>query len=275
MKLNKNDLPKFKNSKDFEAIREILIRLKNWTNEFPNFEEYESYLKAFRHFRLYMETEYICDTHFDYKETDQIGLIIKEAIEKLLYCFEDRYKDINEIDMTNNCIFISKTIKEICDKWHLNSRIIELYPGYDPDARLFGMQGFHYANLLYLNNSIYLIDLSYKQFFKKNSSFLEEIGVIGLCAPLPGIFMLLNEERRKLAEELLKNGFIELKDNKFKLYCDGFTISYRNGLYYENYQDQYSTSYTDEDYKNFLIHKTDSQINHEPIRYLGPLKPPH
>lgn len=269
MELNLNSLKELKDSDDFEYIRKVLIELKKADSESEN---YKVYIKDFQHYRLHMKTEYICDTYLDCRGSEIINQVIRTAIIKMLRAFEDRYTNINEIDMENNCIAVSFFVKEICDEWGINSRVIKIWPGYDADARLFGMAGFHYANIIYIQDKEYLVDLSYKQFFKKNKSFLEEIGVIGLCAPLAGIFMLMDSERKQVAEELLKNGFIELKDNRFKAYCDGFTISYRNGLYYKNTNNLYSTNYTNQDYINFVINKSDNQINHEAIRCLGPLK---
>lgn len=269
MKLNIDRLKKLKDSDDYEYIREVLIELKKL--DFKS-ENYKAYIKSFQHYRLFMKPEYICNTYLSYQGHGIINDIIRTAIDKILRAFEDRYTDINEIDMENNCIPVSYFIKGICDEWGIDSRIIEIWPGYDASARLFGMSGFHYANILYIQDKEYLVDLSYKQFFKKNRSFLEEIGVVGLCAPLAGTFMLMDSERKQVAEELLKNGFIELKDNHFKAYCDGFTISYRNGLYYKNYNNLYSTNYTNQDYKNFVINKSDNQIKHEAIKCLGPLK---
>jgi len=268
MKLNIKDLKKLIDSDDFEYIRKVLIELKKM--DFKT-ENYEAYIRAFKHYRLYMRTEYICNTYLSCKGSQIINQIIRAAINKILWSFEDRYTDINEIDLENNCISVSFFIKEICDEWGINSHVIEIWPGYDAGARLFGMAGFHYANILYIQDREYLVDLCYKQFFKKNKSFLEEIGVVGLCAPLAGTFMLMDCERKQVAEELLKNGFIELKNNHFKAYCDGFTISYRNGLYYKNYSNLYSTNYTNQDYKNFVINKSDNQIKHEAIKCLGPL----
>lgn len=269
MDLNINALKKIKYSDDFEYIRKILIELKKANYEA---DEYNAFIKAFKHYRLYMKKEYICNTYLSCQGSEIINKIIITAISKLLWAFEERYNNINEIDMENNCIIISLYIKEICDEWGINSRVIEIWPGYDVNARLFGMTGFHYANILYIQEKEYLVDLSYKQFFKKNRSFLEEIGVVGLCAPLAGTFMLMDRERKQVAEKLLKNGFIELKNNNFKAYCDGFTISYRNGLYYSNYDSSFSTNYTNQDYINFVINKSDNQIMHEAVRCLGPLK---
>lgn len=272
MKLDINNLKQLKGSNDFEYIKDILIRLKHWQIEFSSYQEYQNYLRLFLHYRLFMKTDYICDTELVTAETNPIDLVITKAINRLLYCFEDRYATINEIDMTNNCSFIAHEIKDICNENGLIADIIEIYPGYVEEARLFGMQGWHYANIIHLKEKKYLVDLSYKQFFKKNFSFLEEIGVEGLCAPLPGVFMLMDIERRRLAEKLLKTGYIELKGNNLKLYCDGFTISYRNGMYYRFIDNSYSTDYSNQDYLNFLIKKSDNQLNHEPIKCLGPLK---
>lgn len=269
MELNIENLKKLKNSDDFEYIRKVLIELKKVDSKS---EGYNSYIKAFQHYRLQMKPEYICDTYFKCEGKNIASQVIKETTNWILRAFEYRYPTINEVDVENNCVPVSLFIKELCDKWNIPSRVIIIWPGYDSNRRLFGMSGFHYANLLYINEEEYLVDLTYKQFFKKSKSFLEEIGVVGLCAPVAGIFMLMNKERKRVAEELLRNGFIKINDNNFKAYCDGFTLSYRNGLYYECCDNHYSTNYTKEDYINFLIHKTDNQINHEPIRCLGPLK---
>ena len=83
--------------------------------------------------------------------------------------------------------------------------------------------------------------------------------------------MLMDEKRKKVAEELLKNGFVELKDDTLKLYCDGFTLSYRNGLYYKYFGNDYSTEYRVEDYIRFF-NGEDSQLKHEPPTCLGMMK---
>ena len=222
-----------------------------------------------------MKPEYICDVNFSnfyLESTDIMGVIIGKAINKLLYYFEDRYNSINEVDMTNNCYAISCFVKEICSEMNIKCKLIKICPGYDENAKLFGKQGYHYFNILSLNNKQYIIDLSYKQFFKKNTNFLEEIGVLNLCSCSPGSFMLMDDERKKVAQEILKNGFVELIGDNFKLYCDGFTISYRNGLYYKYFGLTYNTNYTITDYENFLIEQSDNQVNHEPLECLGPLK---
>ena len=36
-----------------------------------------------------------------------------------------------------------------------------------------------------------------------------------------------------LEEKIVKDGFVELTEHNFKHYLDGFTLSFRNGLFYE------------------------------------------
>ena len=81
--------------------------------------------------------------------------------------------------------------------------------------------------------------------------------------------MLLTEERKKFAERLLRDGYVEATDTNLKMYFDGFALSYRNGLYYEDKGEiNYETIYTKDDYINF-INGFDSQVNHENIEFLG------
>lgn len=81
--------------------------------------------------------------------------------------------------------------------------------------------------------------------------------------------MLMTEKGRKIANTLISDGYIELNDEVFKTYLDAFTISFRNGLYYENTLDfSYTTEYSLDDYIRF-IHGDDNQINHEDKLYLG------
>ena len=89
----------------------------------------------------------------------------------------------------------------------------------------------------------------------------------------------MTKKRLLVAKKILKDGWIELTDDNLKSYLDGFTLFYRNGLYYEKKTNSsYETSYTSKDYNN-LITGYDSQVDHEDIETLGfqqrPLQNPH
>ena len=182
--------------------------------------------------------------------------------------------DINGLDFENDCIDASNKVKQLCDEMWLESHVIGLYPGYDRFAKLFDGRGFHMLNIIEINNEYYLVDCTYRQFFTLRQSLLERLGIIGLAGVKAGRFMMMNDERKKIADTILKNGWIKLDENVLKHYLDGFTMSYRNGLYYEETGDfSYTCDYSVDDYIKFLKGE-DSQINHEDREVLGYQKRP-
>ena len=114
----------------------------------------------------------------------------------------------------------------------------------------------------------YLVDVSYKQFFAEDYDRFERMGVPLIFPPQPGIYMTMDSLRNQVATIINKYGWIELTDDVLKAYLDGFALSYRNALFYEDKELRYETNYTAKDYKNFLIHE-DSQVLHEGTRVLG------
>ena len=182
--------------------------------------------------------------------------------------------DINSLDFENDCIDASNKVKQLCDELWLDSHIIGIYPGYDSSSNLFDGRGFHMCNIIKIGNDYYLIDCTYRQFFTLRQSLMERLGIVQLAGVKAGRFMLMNEKRKNIADIILKNGWIKLDEEVLKHYLDGFTLSYRNGLYYEQTGDfSYTTSYDASDYIKFL-NGEDSQLNHEDREVLGYQKKP-
>lgn len=268
------------NSSNFEELKEVLINLRDISKEYYLEEDffhpqYEEYISSLYYYRNKMNTEYICDVSViekDILKEDILNYVVAEFQKYLLYFFKDRYTSINEVDVTNGCIIASFKIKEICDKFGIDCKVAQIAPGYKQNSRIFNSGGYHYLNIVTIDNEEYLIDTTYKQFFKKSKCLLEEIGVPLMCAPDPGTFMTMSEERMQIANKILRDGWIKLEKNTLKNYCDGFTLSFRNGLYYDYFKPKgYETNYNDEDYKRFLTGE-DNQINHEPLECLGHLR---
>ena len=213
------------------------------------------------------------------KPEDLIEYLVYEARRYLINKYYSYYLKkenilIDELNLTNYCEDSANYIKTICDRKKIKCFIIPIYPGYTDKINLYNGTGFHFANIVYYNNNYYLIDITYSQFFYKNRNNLERIGLIDISNCKPGLFMLNNNQNKKLAIELLEKGYIKLDEDKLKRYLDAFTISFRNGLYYESTDDfSYTTSYTIYDYVNFLK-GYDNQINHEGIDNLGYQKRP-
>ena len=191
--------------------------------------------------------------------------------------------DLDDFDFTDQCCNAADYVSYICNQNNIKCYLIDIFPGYKEDARILENakcihSRCHYANVVEYNGKYYLVDVTYSQFFHLYKNNLDRLGVVGFDGCAPGTFMLLNEERKNLAQTLVMYGYIELTENIFKSYLDGFTISFRNGSYYETTNDfSYTTDYTVEDYIKFLA-REDNQINHEGIRNLGyqkkPLKDP-
>lgn len=179
-------------------------------------------------------------------------------------------KDYDSIDVSGDCKKSAENIQEICNKMGLKCHTINIDPGYNRDLALYYGDGYHYFNIVELENNYFLIDLTYKQFFLKRQNILERLNVVLFSGCLPGVFMEMDERRKKTADELLKYGYIKLDEDKFKDYLDGFTMSYRNGLYY---RDHGFNGYSIDKYIEFLT--TDANMgDYEDKKYLGYLKRP-
>ena len=182
--------------------------------------------------------------------------------------------NIDLLSFENWCFKSSDMVEFFCNTNSINSKKLEIYPGFCAEAQLFKGRCLHFANVVELNKKYYLVDCTYRQFFTLVRNNLERIGIMELAGCKPGIFMLMNEERKKVADTILKRGWIELNENVLKYYLDGFALSFRNGLYYEQTSDySYTTNYTASDYERFLF-GADSQINHEGEDVLGYQKKP-
>lgn len=270
-----------KSSITYEKLNQSLIQIKKMADEYFDGikmnDEYKYLVKKIELFFEILPLEYICDTtmHFLPKSNkisnnssleEKLQYIVYYSIETMIR--NNNLNCYNGYDVTNNCLQAAEYVKEASDSLKLQCHIVKIDPGFDEDANLFNGSGFHYFNIVVHNNRYYLVDTSYKQFFKKSYTDFERMGVPFVFNPTAGIYMTLNKFHQHVASIILKKGWIELTDEILKAYMDGFALSYRNALYYEDKELNYVTDYTAKDYKNFLLHE-DSQVHHEGTRVLG------
>lgn len=216
----------------------------------------------------------------DYKDNGNIverivhetrNFLIKE-IE--MFYFKPRLLNIKNLNLTNCCLKAASYVDRICQRENIKSHLIKIHPGYDEYKNLYNGAGFHWLNIIEVNNKYYLVDTTFQQFFYSKRNNLDRISVMGLSGCQSGRFMLMSSEGKNLAIELLKNGYCELDEKKFKLYFDSFTVSFRNGLYYESTNDySFNSVYSVDDYIRFL-RREDSQVRHEGEENLGYQKRP-
>lgn len=272
-----------------ETVKEIYNFLKKIANkpDFFNLKMTDAYYYVFEHANNIIQftnkklsTGFIMDVSINNSLLNSITQddrqIIQSIVNKTRFFLQiitlnflnGSQETINECNLTNFCELTSKYIKRLCKKRNIDCEFIKIYPGFDENAEFNNGTGYHCFNIITLNGNKYIVDCTYSQFFFKIQNDLNRIGVLNNIGCSAGIYMTLTEERKQVARQMLCDGFIKLSDKTLKHYLDGFALSYRNGLYYENKgKIDYTTDYTADDYRNFLDHK-DSQANHESSEYL-------
>ncbi len=209
------------------------------------------------------------------KITDEYILYAKSSLN-----INNPHIRIDQLDLSGKCETISYYVKEEFAKFGIDCEIIRIDPAFSQKLNLYNNKGYHYFNKISFQGKEYIIDLSYSQFFKQDSSnMLSKLGVPFSLPCKPGIYMLIDKNRAKVATTIIDRGWIILTEENIKHYFDGFMLSSRNGLYYELLgKVEYQTEYDFDDYFNFL-NDCDSVINYEPIEGLGyqkrPLKNPY
>lgn len=230
--------------------------------------------------------EYIVDikTNFNYnsikmcKTEDPYAILEYIVNQARRYILSKARYDMNPVlenmNLMCHCIPTCNFIENICHDLNLKYQKIALNPGFTNDVNLFNGVKQHYFMIVKIRGVKYLIDCTYAQFFKLDRCLIDRLGIMKQSGCNPGVFMNLDSSRLRVAKQILKYGFIELTDDVLKAYLDGFAISYRNGLYYENTHDfTYTTDYTANNYRDFLNNE-DNQLNHESKLLLGIQKQP-
>ena len=178
-------------------------------------------------------------------------------------------EDFNRLDLANFCELASKRFYYFCQLVGIECKVFIIDPGYTSEVELFNGYGYHFINAIKNGNEQYIVDTTYRQFFTLKYNNLERLGIVDISGCRPGVFMLMTKKREILAREILKKGYFKVTKDNLKNYLDGFTLSFRNGLYYIDTNDySYTTNYTATDYVNFL-NGEDNQLNYEREELLG------
>lgn len=148
------------------------------------------------------------------------------------------------------------------------SNLAELFNGEQEDLSKKLEKNKHSFAIVVSNKKMYIVDCAYRQFF----SLSYNIDSDELKQMDPGMFMLEDEKRKKVAQQILKQGYIELTEENLKLYLDGFVMAAAKDMNIETPSiDQYRSildkkqiikhannkhknqAFTDEDSKKYII----------------------
>lgn len=82
----------------------------------------------------------------------------------------------------------------------------------------------HYVMGVKLNDKYYILDPTYKKYFKALKYRLNSHHILEKFHGLPGFFVIRNNEGKKFAKELVQKGYFECTEQNMKIYCDGFVL---------------------------------------------------
>ena len=245
----------------------------------PNFYDYKNNAISYEYEKIikdiiYMEKFLPCQKLLNISFNNKTGFNFNNVEDTLDVIIKKVREEINEKqcngDLRGQCYNATILAQKYALIYDLKFHIQEINLGFK-NTHSYGQ---HFFGIIEYKDKKYLIDPTYSQFFLLKRNFFEFLGMMEMVGPQAGAFMIMNDERKKVANKILSDGWIELKSDVLKTYLDGFALSYRNGLYYENYQDySFTTPYTDNDYWNFL-NGLDNQYNHEKAYCLGYQKRP-
>ncbi len=176
-------------------------------------------------------------------------------------------------DLNNLCAVATSGVIQICKNHGVKCRRVIIFPGYDQKNQINNELLQHHFCIVEFDSKRYLVDITYSQFFEKRNNNLDRLGVVNLDGTNVGSYMFLTEKGREIALKILKDGYIEMTEEVFKIYMDAFTLSFRNGLFYEKNETGFYVPYTVDKYMEFLS-GLDSQIKHEKAKYLGKQEKP-
>lgn len=161
-----------------------------------------------------------CEQALDY--------IVHSARKKLSEKF-----DLETATIEKSCIDTSRNIEDICKQKNIEF----LHLGLDEDLKHGTFHHFTIVNFPLDNSKSkkYLIDCTYRQFFTKSDSFKKRIAVMRGPAKgcSIGAYMMMTNERKEIAEELLSKGYIEATPENIKEYFDAIIFSGRDNEYYK------------------------------------------
>ena len=213
---------------------------------------------------LAYDGQYIVDTLPDFKDYNELfmdKLVHHMRLFLLKKCWVrkcDYERALREIDFVNYCVESSDKIKYMCNQLGIECKSLVIHPGFEKEANLYYGCGHHAFNIITFCGEHYLVDCTYRQFFELGDNIIERIGVVGLSGCKPGAFMLMDEDRKHLAEELIKKGYVkkvqsETDKREFHLQVTERYYKYWNlsEKYFEIVEKRIKNSLTDEEYEFF------------------------
>lgn len=188
---------------------------------------------------------------------DYIVTIVRQHLSSKLANTKD-LSVLSRLDLRGECAGAAFLAADLASYLGLQAKTKVIEPGYLISSHLYMRGGDHAFTIVTIDDRDFLIDCTYSQFFVLSRAQIQKNGIMRVKNCAAGYFMTLTKDRQKVAEKILSDGWIELKEDELKHYLDGFTMSYRNGLYYERSQDfSFTTPYDVQTCWDFITYEKD------------------
>lgn len=160
----------------------------------------------------------------------------EQALDFIVHITRKELSEHNNLDtatLEKNCFDTSYRLEDVCKQKNIEF----LHLGLNQNMEHGMFHHFTIVNFPLSNGETkkYLVDCTYRQFFTKSDSFRKRISV--MRGPAKGCsigsYMMMTEERKKIAEELLNQGYIEATPENIKEYFDAIIFSGRDNDYYK------------------------------------------
>lgn len=178
----------------------------------------------------------IYDPNFNGEFPSKINSIeeCEQTLDYIVNCTRKRLSENHDLTtdtLRGNCISTAFFVGKYCKELGVRCSQLKL----DENLK-YGM--FHHFTIVHFpmpNGEVknYIVDCTYRQFFTYSNSFLERIGVMKSSSI--GAYMMMNDERKEMAEQLLTKGYIEATPEVMKQYFDAIIFCGRGPKYYASH----------------------------------------
>lgn len=186
----------------------------------------------------------------------------EQALDYIVYSTRKKLSEHHNLDtatLEKNCFDTSHRLEDVCKQ----KKIEFLHLGLNQNLEHGMFHHFTIVNFPLSNGETkkYLVDCTYRQFFTKSNSFIKRISAMRGPAKGSsiGAYMMMTEERKEIAEQLLTKGYIEATPENVKEYFDAIIFSGRDNEYYKQHNldfmnpDDCIPRYSIDDYMEMLI----------------------
>ena len=222
------DAPYFHKKEELEsALREFYNSIKANYSNVECFWEYSQYINMIREisviekaYPFIEEIQHPQSEEEPYKTLDSLVELIRNSV-----CRESN----GTYSFYNKCVECQKELNTlISGQDGISNKSLDTQYN-------MGLPSFqHSFNLVKIDGKFFIIDPTYIQFCDISYT-TDVLGVPGLSAGNPGMYLMQDKTKLEFLRNLIRNGYFEATEENVKMYFDSFVLANRNIEFYRNH----------------------------------------